>query len=106
FKLVEQAGLAHPRFPHNADDLPVSRLGLRQGSPQLLYFTVAADKPGEAALGRDLQARAQRARAYDFVDAQWFFHPLDLSLPQGPERKVARRQPVGLLRDQNGARRG
>ncbi|MNL13208.1 hypothetical protein D3C87_1341100 [compost metagenome] len=71
---------------------------------QVVEFDLAADKPGQPAMCRKLQARAQRAEPLHLVHNEGFGNAFDLSGPQSLEFEITLRQLVGGLAHQD--RRG
>ena len=53
--LVDQAGLPHPRFPHQRHHLAMAAPGRLQGLVEVIQFPIPPDEAGEPPDGSRLQ---------------------------------------------------
>lgn len=102
--LVQQARLAHARFPHPGDHLPLPTPGTCQGLAQLLQLGIPSHKARQASRHRRLQARAHRPGPPQLVDLDGLWQPLHRHRAQRLHLDVALDQAQGVSGQQRRAR--
>jgi hypothetical protein len=104
--LVDQARLAHTRFPDEGDDLTMPGAGLCQGLLQDYHLLVPSDKARQAPRCSCLQARPHHASARHLIDLYRVAQAADGHGSQRLHLHEALDQPQHRWRDEDRPRHG
>jgi len=107
-ELEAQAALAGARLGHDAHDLAVAGLGLRQRRLERLHVAFAPDETRESPRTRHLQPRAQRPRPHHLVNTDRLAEAFDPGWSERLELEISFHELTGVLADcdRSGGRHG
>ena len=94
-KLIDQAGFAHARLPHQCHDLALTGPSLGQRPLHDVQLGLPPHEGREPARRRGLEAVPQRTRPHQVKDLHRLREPLDGDRPQGSDPDQALHQAQG-----------